>query len=103
MWPIVCPAQRATTDQDCGTATPSGQEWRFPLPFRCTIGSHDDLPVERPVLSVPIQMPGFHMPTRLLHFHMLPTSRTVVVRSSTSWTLTGIGGSHFRVTVLASG
>ena len=32
-----------------------------------------------------------------------PTSRTVVVRSSTPVTFTGIGGSHLSVTDLASG
>ena len=32
-----------------------------------------------------------------------PTSLTVVVKSSSAWTLTGIGGSHLSVTDLASG
>ena len=39
----------------------------------------------------------------LVHQSEFPTSRTVVVRSSTPWMFSGIGGSHLSVTDLASG
>ena len=46
---------------------------------------------------------GLFLSLGLVHQSELPTSLTVVVRSSTPWTFTGIGGSHLSVTDLASG
>src|SRR5271157_1386393 len=47
--------------------------------------------------------PGLFFCLGLLHQPDSPTSLTVVVRSSTPVTFTGIGGSHLIVTDLASG
>ena len=46
---------------------------------------------------------GLFLSLGLVHQSELPTSLTVVVRSSTPITFTGIGGSHLSVTDLASG
>jgi hypothetical protein len=46
---------------------------------------------------------GLFLSLALVHQSELPTSLTVVVRSSTLITFTGIGDSHLIVTNLASG